>query len=141
MTTTTTRRYAGADWLRQAVKTEISPLGAAVADLLGDVFSGIYHIREEVAETDWRNPHCIEVRLKGRRNLATFDYDSLTTLVFLAHDRCIRVEISPRSHRSISLMFHQRQREGAGWQRHPTLEQAVATHRRYWPIEEHPDAQ
>lgn len=34
----------GADWIKTAYKTEMSPLGEAVADLLDDLYSGIYHI-------------------------------------------------------------------------------------------------
>ena len=50
----TTARYAGAAWIRSALGRELSPLGAAVADLLGDVFAGIYHLdNADLRKVDW----------------------------------------------------------------------------------------
>lgn len=135
-TSTDTPRYAGADWLRKTARVEVSPLGAVVADILGDLFGGLYHLSQEVRETKWSDPWCIEVRLKGFGfTFSTFDGGTLTNLVFLAHDRCVRIEISPMSRSSLLLRFHQRKRIGGMGQRHPTLEQAVTEHRRYWPEE------
>ena len=123
----------GAAWLRQARITDISPLGEQAANLLGDLFSGLYHL-DTALKVDWSNAHHIEVRVSGK-GLATFDSNLLTRLVFLAHDRCLRVEVEPRSNWSLTLVFHQRQREGCTWQRHPTIEQALAEHRQWYPIE------
>jgi hypothetical protein len=129
------QQYAGSDWLRQAGRiTNISPLGEAVADLLGDLFYGIYHL-DGAAGMDWSNNDYIEIRMMSGA-WATFDPCDLTRLVFLAHDRCLRVDINPRSHRSLTLLFHQRKREGGVWARHPTLEEAVAEHRRWHSVEE-----
>jgi hypothetical protein len=131
---TTTRRYAGADWVRDTAKFSLSPLGADVADLLGDLACGIYHLSPEILNVAWGNPTYIELRWSG--DLATFDSDRLTRLVLLAHDRALRVELLPRSNRYLTMRFHRRQRDGAGWERHPTAEQALETHRRHWPGEE-----
>lgn len=60
--------------------------------------------------------------------IATFDNDRLTRLVVLAHDRLIRVEISPLSFRYIAVdMWSGRERTGGMAQRHPTMEDAVAS--------------
>ena len=132
--TTTTRRYAGADWLRTHARFTVSELGADVADLLGDLAGGIYHLSPEILNVAWSNPTYIELRWHG--DLATFDNDRLTRLVLLAHDRALRVELLPRSRLYLTMRFHRRQREGKGWERHPTAEQALEQHRRYWPGEE-----
>lgn len=65
-------------------------------------------------------------------DFATFDAEMLTRLVFLAHDRCVRAEVSHAGmHLRISIW--QRVREGRKSQRHPTLETALSDWRKYYP--------
>jgi hypothetical protein len=123
----------GSDWLRGCRITSLSPLGEQVADLLGDLFVGLYHL-DGAESVDWANDHHIEVRVRYKE-WASFDTNLLTKLVFLAHDRCIRVSVSPRSHLALTLLFHQRQRDGGTWARHPTIEDALAMYREFYPIE------
>lgn len=123
----------GSDWLRGCRITNLSPLGAQVADLLGDLFVGLYHL-DGAEKVDWGNGHHIEIRIKYKE-FASFDTNLLTKLVFLAHDRCLRVSINPRSAQALTLLFHQRQRNGSMSERHPTIEQALAMYREYHPIE------
>lgn len=66
-------------------------------------------------------------------DLSTFDFDKLTRLVFLAHDRCIRVEVSNSGPRMVKISIWKRQREGSMWQRHPTMEQALEQWRKCNP--------
>lgn len=66
-------------------------------------------------------------------DLSTFDGDRLTRLVFLAHDHCIRVEIGCSGPHRVKIILSDRQREGRMHQRHPTLEQALAVHRKFNP--------
>ena len=75
----------------------MSPLGALVADILGQLVQGIYHIEEEVHDTDWSNPTFIEIISKGGylERLSTWDGNMLTLLVIAAHEACLRVDISP----------------------------------------------
>ncbi|MFP4345627.1 MAG: hypothetical protein ACLFU8_13110 [Anaerolineales bacterium] len=113
--------YAGADWVREAFRIEPSELGAIVADLVGDVFFGIYHVQALLDKTDWTNPRWIEVQIDC--DLSTVDNDLLTRLVVLAHDRMVRVSISGGWRSRLRLEFHKRdRREGAIWERYPTLE-------------------
>ena len=56
---------------------------------------------------------------------ATFDFSELTRLVFLAHDRCLRVEMTPARNGKLKIAIGRREREGAQGRRHPTLEKAV----------------
>lgn len=68
---TTRGGYAGAEWLREWYERDffldddgrtierpalrkVSDLGAAVADIIGDTFAGLYHLRE-VYDVDWSN--------------------------------------------------------------------------------------
>lgn len=58
--------------------------------------------------------------------LSTFDFDGLTRLVFMAHDRCVRVELAASGPGLVRLVLHKRHsREGRMSERHPTLETAV----------------
>lgn len=123
----TETHYAGADWIKRAFVPEraMSPLGTAVADLLGDLFFGIYHLNyTSLGKVEWGNPHWIAFNLD--RGIATFDGDELTRLVVLCHDRCLRCDITGKAPRYMELLFHQRQRAGEMYARHPTIENAVA---------------
>jgi hypothetical protein len=58
--------------------------------------------------------------------LSTFDFDYLTRLVIMAHDRCIRAEILASGPGRIGIALHKRHtREGSISQRHPTIEQSI----------------
>lgn len=128
--------HSGADWIKAQLphvnkdrkgiarnqKAEMSPLGEAVANLLGQLFEGIYHLdHKALYKVDWRNPTFIEFSL-GWRNLSTTDFNELTRLVFLAHHMAIRVSIRAGARNHIHLLFHQRHRGHGG---HPTIDQAV----------------
>lgn len=129
-------QHRGSEWLRSANRNiQLSTLGAAVADLLGDVFCGIYHLdRKELFRTCWDDPYIIEHRL-NYRSLATFDGNHLTALVVLSHDRCLRLDIRARRPQVLELLFHQRQRTGAISERMPTMEDHIRTIRLYRPVD------
>jgi hypothetical protein len=72
-------------------------------------------------------------------DLSTFDFDRLTRLVFLAHDRCVRVEIRSSGPRMVKLCIWKRSgRTGEIWSRHPTIETALDMWRKYHPVAEVP---
>lgn len=116
--------YAGADWIAGKVPT-ISPFGRHVADLLGDVFLGIYHIDSpSLRKADWASDHWISVAVYGP--MSTFDNSMLTRLVFLAHERCVRLEIKGAAPNYLRLNFAARSRESRdiyGW--HPTVLESI----------------
>jgi hypothetical protein len=118
--------YAGSEWIISNVCKEPSPLGIEVADLLGDVFAGIYHLNPKfLHRVDWSNKDWI-VYKHDWKSLSTVDYDELTRLVVLAHDRMIRVQISASTHHVLELMFHKRkQRDGSYALRCPTIEDHI----------------
>lgn len=126
--------YAGADWVKSALKVkEMSTFGEAVANLLGDLYGGIYHLQDnDLKKVEWDNNHHI-VFVLNWRSLSTTDNNLLTGLVILCHDRAIRCEISARSSKGIELIFHQRSRGGGISQRHPTMEEAIERFRKHHP--------
>ena len=127
-------KHSGSEWIKSALKVrEMSPLGAAVADLLGDCYSGIYHLEDKkLKKVDWGDPYVVAVQI-SHQQLSTFDGPYLTLLVVLAHDRCLRMSIRAATVNTLELLFHQRQRGGDLSRRMPTIEEHIASIRRYHP--------
>ncbi len=96
-------------------------------------WQGLHHLDPaEMKRTVWTNPWFVSLKMASK-SLASWDFNELTTLVFLAHDHCIRVDVKPAM-RYLELMFHPRSaREGGMAERHPTLEQAVSRWRETHP--------
>lgn len=93
--------------------------------MLCDVMGGGNHLCGVV------KPHSRGIELNTRHfYAATYDFDQLTKAVILAHDRCIRFEIAPSGPGMIKIVLFKRQREGRMFERHPTIEEAIATHRK-----------
>jgi hypothetical protein len=119
------RQYAGSDWIESSFKVELSPLGAKVANFLGDVFLGIYHLNTtSLRKVKWNNPDYIEVTID--QYLSTFDGNNLTKIVVLAHHQLLRVSIQGLGPRYLRLAFHQRtSRDGHLYKRCPHLSDHV----------------
>lgn len=147
--------YAGAEWVQghleasakharkgKAPRTDMSPLGITVADVLGFVYRGIYHIERSVRRVEWSHPHCIEV---GVGHLATIDGNELTILVTVCHDLGLRLEIEPHGPRMLKLRFWQRTaRTGQLYQRCPSIDDHIAQIRaayRVLPPDEPPEGE
>ena len=130
MTVDSKTKYAGADWLIKQMEyvkpgLVVSDLGKSVADLLGELFGGIYHLdHKSLNKVDWSNKNYIEISI-GWQSWSTVDFDQLTRLVFLAHHMAIRVDLTPTKYQFVRLLFHQRGRVGNNSERHPTLDEAV----------------
>lgn len=122
--------YAGAEWVKAAFKVELSPLGADVANLLGRVFLGIYHLPGKALErVDWRNETFVEFIID--KDLSTFDFNELTAFVVYAHDEMIRISIVGCGSRYMKMIFHKRhKREGSVSERYPTIETHIEDLRR-----------
>jgi hypothetical protein len=118
--------------LRQLQPEDMSLDQRECYELLCDLFSGKHHIHNPIYE--WGTG--IRVTASNHR-FSTFDFSLLTSLVLLAHDRCIRAEISGGGPGRVAINLHKRhKRDGPTHQRHPTIEQAIVTHRRSFPIAE-----
>ncbi len=114
-------KFSGADWIEHSLKRELSPLGREVADVLGQVWRGIYHLERTVRKVDWANKSWIDVNING--SISTYDFAQLTELVILCHDRLLRLEIMPCNFRYLRLQFHKREgREGNIYDQMPTIE-------------------
>lgn len=116
----------------QIGKREISKLGVEVADLLDDVFLGIYHLPySTLAKADWSDDYFIRLSIYG--GLSTWDYDYLTRLVVFAHDMMIRVEVNPCNFNYIELVFHKRKTRDIHniTQSMPTIEEHIELIRKY----------
>ena len=86
--------------------------------MLDDFFGGTHHFDGKVKE--WGAG--IEINT-SQHKFATFDFNGLTKLVVMAHDRAIRVEILPSGPGRLRLVLHYRgKREGRTFEIHPTLE-------------------
>ena len=91
------------------------------------LFRGEHHIPSGSRRgADGVTPHglgwCV---LDDGTEWATFDFNDLTRLVFLAHDRCLRASVTPARNGKLKIAIWRREREGAHSRRHPTLEKAV----------------
>lgn len=96
------------------------------------LFHGEHHIPGDVRPfgRGWK-VNCYSGRL------STFDFNDLTRLVLLAHDRCVRVEIVQGGPGRIGVAIWQRHsRVGDFASRHPTIEQALADWRQQFPATE-----
>lgn len=98
-------------------------------NVLCDVFGGAHHVSRvrECGRTG--------IATSTFNELATFDYDHLTRLVFSAHDRAVRVAVRSSAPRYVEIALWKRQREGDFSERHPTIDAALAKWR------EHPNRQ
>lgn len=73
------------------------------------------------------NGFCV---IHDQGDLATYDFDKLTRLVFMGHDKCMRVGVHPNAFKTLRIAIWKRQREGGMSSRHPTLEQAIESFRK-----------
>lgn len=89
--------------------------------LLCEVFHGEHHAPDRI----YAFGRGIKCSAESHR-LSTFDFDYLTRLVVLAHDRCVRVEIVSSAPGRVGLVLHKRAgRDGSSYERHPTIEEAI----------------
>lgn len=119
-------KYAGADWLKKNLayakpKAIVSELGETVADILGQLYEGIYHIEDNhLFKTDWANPSRISITLPdGGGRFSTYDFSLLTHLVLLAQATKVRIAITAATHGYLRLTFSQDEN-------HRTIEDAIA---------------
>lgn len=113
---------------------KLTDFQAKVMDILGMVGGGIYNAPLDMDKIDWDYGYN-GVSVLWHRDMATFDFHQLTTLVFLCHEARIRVDISPATFRQVRLSFWQRGHEGDMTRRHPNLDEAVAAFRAWLPAD------
>lgn len=100
--------------------------------MLADLYRGFHHIVGKLKPYGYG----IALSTPFTNYFASFDYNNLTRAVFMAHDRMIRFEIEPSGPGRFKLVLHKRHtREGRMFERHPTIEQALADYREIYPLE------
>lgn len=90
-------------------------------DFFSDFFGGEHHLPSEIKEF---GPGGWCIGMLGE--LATFDFNQLTRLVFMAHDRAVRVSVMGHGMSRIRITIFNRDRSGHMYQRHPTLAEALS---------------
>lgn len=119
---------AGAKRLIAAGAKNMSPQCARVAHLLHCLYDGLYHHpvgEHALAKKDWSGDG-ITLSFGTREQLATYDYDHLTRLVFLAHTMCIRVSLFGSGQVLRAHFTPRHTTEGSIFERHPTIDGARA---------------
>ncbi len=92
-------------------------------DFFSEFYFGAHHIPGDSPKTVGNHGWAV---MHNLGELATFDYNGLTRLVLMAHDKCIRVSISPVRNGIMKIMIHRRSREDKSiFGGHPTIEQAI----------------
>lgn len=128
-------RYANMDhgeWLEASLKRKLTPFQHRVVNLIGIVGGGIYNtpIKWQTAEFEFG---IRGVAVKWRADdFATWDFDQLTKLVFLAHEERIRVSLQPIAPKYLRVMFFPRLADGSMATRHPNLDEAIADFRTWY---------
>jgi hypothetical protein len=122
-------------WIEEKHKIKVSKFMLTVLSILSKTFGGLHHTD---ATNNWKKKDFIQTRYieysDFRDHFSTFDYNELTKLVLLAHEKGIRISIgvnrdSSRNKRLI-LSFANRMgvRKGCISKRHPSLQELVKTY-------------
>lgn len=121
--------YAGHKWIESSLGCKCSSLGRKVADVLGFAYKGIYHVDNSALDkAEWDSNHYVRVVIQD--GISTYDFNTLTELVFLCHVYRVRLQINSCNPGRLALMFHERTETEKRMSRyHPDINEAVATFR------------
>ena len=122
------------DWVARHLGRDLTEAERTLVSLVCDaMMTGPWNLQWKSLDGDDRYAS-VSVR---DNQLATYDFDALTRLVILAHDRCYRLALSQSAPRRIRIeIWRRRGRNGDFTQRHATIEEAIASVRRYHPLPE-----
>lgn len=118
-------RWSG---IPQAKQTEFTR--RAVGLLVTAFRTGVYNLPVIWKRVDWRYGNGVSFIIGNRPALASWDFNHLTRLVIGAHDECIRVEVEPHGFGYLRInMWPRAGRTGSMFERHPSIEDAIADYR------------
>jgi hypothetical protein len=84
------------------------------------VFKGKHHVPGNL------KPNGNGWQINCSRMLSTYDSNTLTRLVLLAHKQSVRVLIEPLNFQFVRILIHQREQNGTRcFSKHPTIEEAI----------------
>lgn len=119
-----------ANWAESDLGKPLNEFQKRVFNILGIIGDGIYNAPISWKSVDLNYGHN-GVSVIWKYELATFDGEALTYLVFLCHEARIRCSIEGCGPRMMRMSFWQRTDSGARHKRHPDLEQAIANMREW----------
>lgn len=99
-------------------------------DFFIEFYRGEHHFPNKIKDygSGWSMNH--------NHDLATVDWNDLTRLVLMAHDRCYRVSVMQGAPRCVKIVVHKRHmREGSIEKKHPTIEAALEEWRKTHPLQ------
>ncbi|MFD3283956.1 hypothetical protein ACE41O_12620 [Alteromonas macleodii] len=115
------------EWLNKYREEWMSDDQWLCALFLNRLFKGFHHIHAPFRE--FGRGICINTR---HSYFATFDYDTLTKAVIMAHNWGIRLEVGGSGPGMIKISITRRKvREGGMSLRHPTIQEAVEKYKDY----------
>ena len=109
---------------------KLSEFQKRVFNIIGIVGNGIYNAPFALERVVW--DYGGGMSLSWRRELSSWDFNTLTTLLFLCHEARIRVQIESTGPNATKLSFWQRKSEGGISSVHPNLDEAVASFREWF---------
>ena len=115
-------------WIEEQHNLIVSKFMREVLDILDHVYCGLHHTdyQEQFKKKDFCGTRSVEYVTPS--DLSTYDYNELTKLVILAHDKGIRISVRAENHKLI-IQFHNRMGKRTNKfsmsQRHPSLKTAI----------------
>ncbi len=116
--------------LAKKLPDKLNDFQKTVMNIVGIIGGGIYNAPFNLERVNW--DHGGGVSLSWRREIATWDFDQLTNLVFLCHEARIRLQIESTGPNATKLSFWPRKANGDTAVRHPNLDEAVARFREWF---------
>ena len=101
-------KHSGANWLKETLEyrnISISSFGIRVANILGQVYRGIYHVEKYVLREPYVWGQSRKISIKMGRELATYDGIELSFLALCCEAAGIEVSIRPSSYMYMAIEF------------------------------------
>lgn len=84
----------------------VSPIGAIMADMLGNIYQGLHHVDDvELKHGVFQRTDCASFPMSTNfaGGVSTVDNNVLTRLLVMAHDNCVAMDIIPLNYNHINI--------------------------------------